>query len=347
MKASRAGRVLLFLALLASTAFGAALVSRRSVAEMTTAATRLLVSLSGEQRQRATFPFESEERVKWHFIPNEMFPRNGVQLKELSAEQRSLAHGLLKSGLSQRGYMTATSIMDLERVLKVLEIGGRFARDQDEYFISVFGTPIAGGTWGWRFEGHHLSLHFTIVGGSVAVSSPAFLGSNPAEVRDGPMKGRRVLGAEEDAARALLLALDAAQRAIAVVSDVTPNDVVTGNKLGIEPLAPVGIRASSLSAAQQALLHNVLDAYTSLMADDIAAQRLARVRQAGLENITFAWAGALERGKPHYYRVQGPTFLIEYDNTQNDGNHVHSVWRDFTGDFGRDLLREHVREVPH
>lgn len=347
MKASRVGRVFLFLVLLTSTALGAALVSRRAVAEMTMAATRLLASLSGEQRQRATFPFESEERVKWHFIPNEMFPRNGIQLKELSPEQRSLTHGLLKSGLSQRGYMTTTAIMDLERVLKVLESGGRFARDHDEYFISIFGTPVAGGTWGWRFEGHHLSLHFTIVGGSVAVSSPAFLGSNPAEVRDGPMKGLRVLGPKEDAARALLLALDAAQRAIAVVSDVPPSDIVTGNKLPIEPLSPVGIRASALSAGQRALLQNVLDAYTSLMADDIAAQRLTRVRQAGLENITFAWAGAMERGKPHYYRVQGPTFLIEYDNTQNDGNHVHSVWRDFTGDFGRDLLREHVREVPH
>ncbi len=347
MKASRACRVFLFLMLLASTTLGAALVSRRAVAEMTTAATRFLASLSGEQRQRVTFPFESDERVIWHFIPNEMFPRNGVQLKELSAEQRSLAHGLLKSGLSQRGYMTATSIMDLERVLKVLESGGRFARDHDEYCISIFGTPVAGGTWGWRFEGHHLSLHFTIVSGSVAVSSPAFLGSNPAEVRDGPMKGLRVLGSKEDAARALLLALDAAQRAIAVVSDVPPNDIVTGNKLPIEPLSPVGIHASALSAGQQALLQDVLDAYTSLMADDIAAQRLARVRQAGLKNITFAWAGAIERGKAHYYRVQGPTFLIEYDNTQNDGNHVHSVWRDFAGDFGRDLLREHIREVPH
>lgn len=347
MKASRVGRVFLFLALLASTAFGTVLVSHLSVVEMATAATRLLASLSAEQRQRATFPFESDERVKWHFIPNEMFPRSGIQLKELSAEQRSLAHDLLKTGLSQRGYLTATSIMDLEKVLKVLESGGRFARDHHEYFISIFGPPMAGGTWGWRFEGHHLSLHFTIVGGSVAVSSPAFLGSNPAEVPDGPMKGLRVLGSKEDAARELLLALDATQRAIAVVSDVAPNDIVTGNKLRIEPLSPVGIRASALSAGQRSLLENVLVAYTSLMAADIAAQRLTRVRQAGLEHITFAWAGSFERGEPHYYRVQGPTFLIEYDNTQNDGNHVHSVWRDFTGDFGRDLLREHVREVPH
>lgn len=347
MKALPVGRVFLFLALLVSTGFGTVLVSHLSVAEMATAATRLLASLSAEQRQRATFPFASDERVKWHFIPNEMFPRSGIQLKELSAEQRSLAHSLLKTGLSQRGYMTATSIMDLEKVLKVLESGGRFARDHDEYFISVFGPPVAGGTWAWRFEGHHLSLHFTIVSGSVVVSSPAFLGSNPAEVRDGPMKGLRVLGPKEDAARELLVSLDATQRAIAVVSDVAPNDIVTGNKLRIEPLSPVGIRASALSAGQRALLENVLAAYTSLMAADIAAQRLTRVRQAGLEHITFAWAGAVERGKPHYYRVQGPTFLIEYDNTQNAGNHVHSVWRDFTGDFGRDLLREHVREVPH
>jgi hypothetical protein len=342
-----AGRVIVLLAMIGASALGAAVVSHRAVAEMAAAANQFLASLSADQRGRATFSFESDERMRWHFIPNEMFPRKGISLKELTPEQRTVAHGLLRSGLSQRGYMTATSVMELERVLRAIENGGRFARDPEEYFLSVFGAPKAGGTWGWRFEGHHLSLHFTIVGGSAVVSSPAFLGSNPAEVRDGPMKGRRILGPIEDAARALLVTLDASQRSKAVITDVAPEDIITMTKLAIDPLHPAGISASELSADQRALLQNLIEVYTSVMADDIAEQRLVRLRKAGLDKITFAWAGALERGKKHYYRVQGPTFLIEYDNTQNDGNHIHSVWRDFDGDFGRDLLREHVREVPH
>lgn len=340
-------RAISLLAVISASALGATVLTHRAIAEMATAANQFLATLSADQRRRATFPFESDERMRWHFIPNEMFPRKGISLKELTSEQRTAAHGLLRSGLSQRGYMTATSVMDLERVLRAIENGARFARDPDEYFLSVFGTPKADGTWGWRFEGHHLSLHYTIVGGSAGVSSPAFLGANPAEVRDGPLKGRRILGPTEDAARALLVTLDASQRSKAVVTDVAPEDILTVNKLAVDPLNPVGIAASELSADQRALLQSLIEVYTSLMADDIAAQRLARLRKAGLEKITFAWAGALERGKQHYYRVQGPTFLIEYDNTQNDGNHIHSVWRDFDGDFGRDLLREHVREVPH
>ena len=164
---------------------------------------------------------------------------------------------------------------------------------------------------------------------------------------DGPRKGTRILAAEEDTARELLMALDPAQRAQAVINAVAPNDMVTSNRLGITPLSPVGVEASALTARQRELLMKIVDVYTGFMADDIAADRMARLKKAGLEKIAFAWAGEAERGKKHYYRIQGPTFLIEYDNTQNNGNHIHSVWRDFTGDFGRDLLREHIASVPH
>lgn len=347
MMRCRVAHVVLYVALLCATAFGAQIASRRVRAEMATAANQFLAVLSMEQRGRAMFPFESDERMRWHFIPNEMFPRKGVMLKELTPAQNAAALALVKSGLSQRGYMTAIEIIELERVLRVLEAGGRFARDHGEYFVSVFGTPNAEGTWAWRFEGHHLSLHFTVVGGTAIVGSPAFFGSNPAEVRDGPEKGKRVLGFTEDVGRALLEALTREQRELAVIAGEAPTDIITANKLPVEPLSPVGLRASSMSVQQRALLQSLLDAYTSLMAADIAAQRMARLRAAGLDHLTFAWAGEIERGKKHYYRVQGPTFVIEYDNTQNDGNHVHSVWRDFTGDFGRDLLRDHVRGTPH
>jgi hypothetical protein len=211
----------------------------------------------------------------------------------------------------------------------------------------VFGTPSKKQTWGWRVEGHHVSLRFNVANGTVVASTPSFFGSNPAEVLDGPRKGTRILAAEEDSARALLTALDASQRTQAVINAVAPNEIVTTNKLEVSPLSPIGIQASAMTAAQRELLMKVIDVYAGFMADDLAADRLARLKKAGLEKIAFAWAGEAERGKKHYYRIQGPTFLIEYDNTQNNGNHIHSVWRDFTNDFGRDLLREHLASTPH
>jgi hypothetical protein len=325
---------------------------------MADAARRLLGSLTPEQQRQASFAFANDERLHWHFIPTEMFPRKGLLIRSMTEPQRTLAHDLLKAGLSQRGYLTASSIMDLETVLKALEVAPRAAappppsgtvleRDPEKYFFSIFGTPSAKDTWGWRVEGHHVSLHFTVVNGTMVASSPSFFGSNPAEVREGPKKGLRILGAEEDAARALLQSLDAAQRTTAIVNATAPGDMVTMATVDISPLSPAGLAAGAMSAAQRQLLMQLLDVYAGKMAGDIAEDRLARVRKAGLEKITFAWAGETERGKKHYYRVQGPTFLVEYDNTQNDGNHIHSVWRDFNGDFGRDLLREHLQATPH
>jgi hypothetical protein len=190
-----------------------------------------------------------------------------------------------------------------------------------------------------------VSLHFLVVNGTMIASSPSFFGSNPAEVREGPKKGLRILAAEEDSARALFVALAPAQQKQALINVEAPGDIVTMNKVQVDPLSPTGVAASALDAKQRDLLMKVVDSYVSLMASDIAEDRMAKLRKAGLEKITFAWAGDIERGKKHYYRVQGPTFLIEYDNTQDDANHVHSIWRDFDGDFGRDLLREHIKSA--
>ena len=321
--------------------------AQRDVARMAAAANAFLAALSPEQRDRASFAFEADERLRWHFIPIEMFERSGVMLQEMSATQRELAHALLQTGLSQRGYMTATQVMELEDVLQALEGDGRFARDRDEYLFSVFGTPADDTTWGWRFEGHHISLHFTIVDGVAVVGSPAFVGANPAEVREGPQRGRRVLGDREDAARALLGSLDASQLSTATVGEAAPSDIVSGTELAIDPLTPVGVSAAALTAAQRGLLMDLIEVYASMMADEMADRRVQLLLEADTNQITFAWAGGVERGEPHYYRVQGPSFLIEYDNTQNDANHIHSVWRDFDGDFGRDLLREHLGQHPH
>jgi hypothetical protein len=351
-------RFVLAMAALVVLIAGSMIAADRSASAMSDAAAKFLDSLTPEQKQQATFPFNGDERLHWHFIPTEMFARKGLLIRDMTPAQRTLAHNLLKAGLSQRGYMTATQIMDLETVLGALEAAERartgrgeaaraLERNPEKYFFSLFGTPSTHDTWGWRVEGHHISLHFNVVNGTLVAGAPTFFGSNPAEVREGPKKGLRILGIEEDAARALLESLDAAQRERAIILKDAPGDIITMANVKIDPLSPGGIPASALNANQRALLMKLIDVYTGYVASDIAAARLERLKKAGEEKVAFAWAGPVERGKKHYYRVQGPTFLIEYDNTQNDGNHIHSVWRDFNGDFGEDLLREHLKSTPH
>jgi hypothetical protein len=325
----------------------------RSPATMADAANKFLSTLTAEQKQIANFAFDNvKERERFGFVPTEMHPRVGLMIEKMTEPQRQAAHNLLKTGLSQKGYMTASSIMELESVLNLIENPpganpGKLERNPLKYYVWVFGAPSAKGTWGWKVEGHHVSLNFTVAGGNMVSAAPHFFGSNPAEVKDGPKKGLRILGFEEDPARELIMALDASQRTKAVINATAPNDIVTRNESNISPLTPTGIAATDLQPRQREMLMRVVDAYVAVMAPDIAADRMAALKKAGLDKISFAWAGEVERGKKHYYRVQGPTFLIEFDNTQNDGNHVHSVWRDFNGDFGRDLLREHVTSASH
>jgi hypothetical protein len=345
-------RLLVAAALLAAGLGLTTYASQKSASAMASAADKWLASLSADQKQRATFAFDSEERMRWHFVPNEQFPRKGVQIKEMSEAQRALARELLKTGLSARGYLTASSIMELENILKVVEgENRRFPRDHEAYQFSVFGTPGDKKAWGWRFEGHHVSVRFDVVNGTLTSSTPSFFGSNPAEVRvDVPgaaPRGTRVLGPEEDAARALLESLDATQKATAIVNAVAPNEMLTASALKADPQSPLGLKASAMTKAQKDKLMALIDVYAGYMTADIAAERLEKLKKAGLDEIAFAWAGETEKGKKHYYRLQGPTFLVEYDNAQNDGNHIHSVWRDFAGDFGVDLLRAHLAAVPH
>jgi len=348
MKRWTIGRSSLVLGLTLLAGLGAKRVSERNVARMADGARSFLASLTDEQRARASFAFDSEQRLRFHFIPPETFERQGLRINEMDATQRQRAHDLLRAGLSERGYMTATQIMEAEGILAMLEGDGRrFQRDAAAYLVSVFGTPSTDGTWGWRFEGHHLSLHFTIVDGDVTVSSPTFLAASPAEIPSGPKKGMRPLARQEDAGRALLSSLDIAQRQVAVTDTVAPRDILSAMRPEVGPLATAGIRASALNGLQRSLLMDIIEAYTSVMNEEIAALRWSGIREAGTDDITFAWAGGTLRGEVAYFRVQGPTFLIEFDNTANDPNHVHSGWRDFDGDFGRDVLREHVEARAH
>ncbi|HUS04805.1 MAG TPA: DUF3500 domain-containing protein [Bryobacteraceae bacterium] len=316
----------------------------QSVPLMVDTAKNFLASLTQEQMAKAVIDFKSDERENWHFIPRE---RKGLPLREMTSPQKHLAQALLSAGLSQRGYIKATTIMSLEDVLRMLENDSGVRRNPEGYYFSVFGDPAPKGVWGYRVEGHHLSLNFTVVNGKLA-SSPNFFGTNPAEIRQGPRKGLRVLGREEDLARDLLTALTPDQKKTAIVAKDAYKDIISFNAKSVqfEKEWPAGLAAAKMNAKQREMLDAVLEEYAYNLPEQVAQQRMEQVKKAGA-NINFAWAGAEQRGGPHYYRIQGPTFLVEYDNTQNDANHVHSVWRDYNGDFGRDLLREHYQTSHH
>jgi hypothetical protein len=308
------------------------------------AAHAFLAALAPDQRERAVLPFDGmRERLTWNYTP---VPRRGLPFGDMTAAQRHLAHALLSTGVSGLGYRKATTVMSLEQVLHEYEVVHRFERDADRYFISIFDEPSADRTWGWRVEGHHISLHYVLVDGRLGASTPTFFGANPAEVRQGPHSGLRALAEEEDLARELLASLDTGQRSAAVVNPIAPADLLTTNRPLIDPERPTGLPAESLREQQFAALSALIEAYARLMPDEVAGQRLDAYRRTDPRQLWFAWAGGVDRGQKHYYRVQAPSFLIEYDNTQDDANHIHSVWRDYSGDFGRDLLSLHY-EAEH
>jgi hypothetical protein len=312
---------------------------------MRQAAERLLASVPDTTRAKILRPFDDSDRVDWHYTPRS---RNGAALKEMDAKGREAVHALLKTALSAEGYRKATNILELELVLKEMETFG-LMRDPERYHLTIYGKPDAKAAWGWRFEGHHLSLNFTLAGDRASADTPSFFGANPAKVpadpKFGAKQGQRILATEEDEARALLALLSPALRKEAVFEPRTFGDIVTSNAEKVDPLKPAGVPAAQMDDKQRAQLLKLIEIYTANFEPALAQARMARVREGGIEAIRFGWAGPTERGRRHYYRVQGPLFLIEYDCSQNDGNHIHTVWRDFNGDFGRDLLRQHYENA--
>jgi hypothetical protein len=304
--------------------------------QMASAATRLLATLDKDQAAKAAYSFDAPERLDWHFIPR---PRKGLPIKEMSPAQRALAFGLLQSGLAGSGYLKATTIMSLEQVLKELEQGKGPVRDPELYFVTIFGTPSNRGSWGWRVEGHHLSLNFTLENGKIVAATPAFFGSNPAEVRQGPREGLRTLADVEDRALRLVQALDGRQAKEAVVSDTAPKDIRAANTPQPPTDSAVGVAASDLNDEQREMLQALVETYAADMPSEVALAWLGEIKKAGASSIRFAWFGPADRLLPHAYRVQGPTFLIEFNNTQNNANHIHSVWRNMLGDFGIPLKK--------
>jgi hypothetical protein len=309
---------------------------------MTDCASRFLAALNADQRRKAIFAFDSDERLNWHFIPKE---RKGLPLREMTPYQKHLASAPLAAGLSQTGYIKAVTIMSLEDVLKILENDSGERRNPEKYYFSVFGTPSDNGTWGYRVEGHHLSQNYTVVNGKV-IDAPSFFGSNPAEVRQGPRKGLRTLAGEDDLGMELIHTLNEGQQKVAIVNPTAYEDILTAasRKAALRG-QPSGLSATQMNASQFDVLMALIEEYARNVPDELAEGRLAQANQAG-RNIYFAWSGGVNRGDPHYYRVQTPSFLIELDDTQDNANHIHSVWRDFTGDFGHDLLQQHY-QVSH
>lgn len=345
--------------------------AQQLVERMGEAADNFLASLAPYQRRQAQFPFPAQEaRTEWHFTP---VARGGLPFAHMDRHQRRKAEKLIATGLSRTGYVTASTIVGLEMTLDFKE-GWTWpdtGRDGGLYYVSIFGAPSATEAWGWRFEGHHISLNFTIVKGQIVAPTPTFFGSNPAEMPLSAVASLRPLAGVEDLARDLIHALDEEQRAAVILAPVAPSDMVTSNHrqvaegqlhlgeteierwraaagLGHEHIdalrfshSPQGLAAGGMKEAQQEILRTLIGEYIHRMPDELAEIELARLQQTGIEQVHFAWAGGTERRQGHYYRLQAPNFLVEYDNTQNDANHIHSVWRDPANDFGADILARH------
>jgi hypothetical protein len=312
-------------------------VAAQNSSDITEAAKALLASLTPEQASKAKFEMSSEERMNWHFIPRE---RKGLTMKDMTPAQDNLAFALLGSSLSQRGFMKATTIMSLEQILLDMEQGKGPKRDPENYFFSIFGEP-GSKVWGWRFEGHHQSLNFTLAGDKIISATPNFFGSNPGEVKSGPRAGLRILGREEDLGRTLVKSLKPDLQKSAIYTNVAPSEIIMSTNRPARHIAPDGVAASKLNAAQKEILWDIIKEYVFRYREDAAREELEKIRGIKPDQIFFAWAGGTERGEPHYYRVQGPTFLIEYDNTQNNANHVHAAYRNLENDFGGDVLKRH------
>lgn len=312
-------------------------------AEMTTAAMAFFDALDEKAQAKLTFEFDDENREGWHFIPKE---RPGLPIGELSPAQHELGIALLKTVLSHRGLETSKEIMSLESVLREME-NGNPKRDPLKYNFYLFGEPSNEQPWGWRIEGHHLSINITVAGGEVLSTTPAFLGASPAEVRVGDRTGFRALAVQEDLGRKLIKNLTVKQKEIAIVNETAPRDVINGPGTQAAKLKPLGIAASAMTPEQQKMLTELIDCYLDNFRPELCEADRKKMEEGGFKNIHFAWAGFIQPKKPHYYRVQGPTFIFEYDNTQNNANHVHTMWRDTENDFGVNLLKLHYEKVPH
>lgn len=313
-------------------------------------ANTFLDTLSEELREKTLFSFDDEERYNMNYVP---MPRKGPTFNDFDETQKQAALDLLKACLSKEGFEKTMEIRELEKVLRVIENDdndkmpdGRPRRDPLNYHFCIFGDPSTTEIWGWRFEGHHVSLNFTSDEGKIVSATPTFFGSNPGIVKEGPYRGKQVLKRESQLGFALVNSLTADQLKIAKFSEEAPSEIITANHHEVGEIEKEGIAYSKLDRAQKKTFMKLLQIYVGNYIFDFSENLMAKIEKAGIENLHFAWAGSLKEGKAHYYRIHGPMLLIEFDNTQNDANHVHTAVRDLTNDYAEDILKRHY-EMEH
>lgn len=313
-----------------------------AAAQMREACANFLKSLSADQKAKATFDYLDGERVFWYYPP---MNRHGLALRDMDAKQKELAMAMMASGLTDQSYQQAKLIIDHELVLGPLEKEKgliTFVRDPELYYFTVFGEPGGKDPWGWRAEGHHVSLHFSIWDDKVLAMTPFFFGSNPAEVRKGDKTGLRILGAREYLAFELVDSLDKGQRSAAIIYDRAPLDILTYNSSKVSLPGEEGLPGSKMSGTQKEMLMSLISEYVNQVRSDIAQDRMTAIKEKGIDNFHFAWAGPTVKNEEHYYRIHGGDFVVEFDNRQDGANHIHSVWREVENDFAQDVLREHL-----
>ncbi|MCH7841220.1 MAG: DUF3500 domain-containing protein [Chloroflexi bacterium] len=314
----------------------------QAVGQITDAAKAFVNSLNAEQKAKALFEYMDGERVFWYYPP---MNRHGLALRDMEPAQRELAMAVLASGLTPESYEQAKLIIEHEEVLGPLEKEKgivSFRRDVELYYFTIFGEPGGKDPWGWRVEGHHISIHFSIMDDKVISTTPFFFGVNPAEVRKGPKNGLRILGGREDLAFDLMNSLDEKQVEESIICETAPADIVTFNASKASLMTYEGLPASKMNGAQKELLMALVSEYVNQVRSDLAGQKLADLEKTGLDHLHFAWAGPVSKDEPHYYRIHGGDFVVEFDNRQDGANHIHSVWRDVENDFAADVLRDHL-----
>jgi len=311
--------------------------------DLVSKANGFLATLSAPLKEKAVYKFTDDERYNWHFVPR---ARNGVSFNELNSSQREAALNLLRTSLSAQGYQKATSIVALENVLREVENRGANDKYRDplNYYMTIFGTPADDKPWGWRFEGHHIALNFSSQNKKIESSTPSFFGSNPGIVLSGPEKGKQILKDETELGFSLVNSLGAEKLKVAMISETALPEIISFNSRKAVPLTPIGLSYNAMNEQQKALLVKLLNVYVNNYELGFSSKLMDKIKKAGVEKLSFAWAGSLKEGAGYYYRIQGPMLLIELDNTQNNANHVHSVVRDLTNDFAEDILREHYEK---
>jgi hypothetical protein len=311
--------------------------------DLSAKANHFLSTLSPELRAKVLFPLNDNERFNFNFVPT---PRKGPTFNDFNLVQRQAATNLLRASLSAAGYEKAIDIVELEKVLIIIEkqAPDNHYRDPANYHFCIFGEPSSNALWGWRFEGHHVAFNFVLQANKVVSSTPSFLGANPGIVGIDEQRGKQVLKRESEIALTLVNSLTDEQRKIVRFSEEAPKEIITGNARKAVSLEPKGLSFKQFTTEQQKVFMELLTVYVKNYELGFSKTLMDKITRAGIDNLSFAWAGGLTYGLPHYYRIQGPMLLIEYDNIQNNANHVHTLVRDLTNDFAEDILREHYKK---